>query len=333
MISCGLAPRQRALYAAIRDQIPLADLLSGGWLSEKKAQALMNLVIQLRKVCNHPELFERRPPTAPYLFARPLPTPSCATTAATAAAAAAAGAPASASAAAAGTAPVVRAPGAAAVEIQLRIPRLLWRDGMRRLPSHASGAARGSLPALADAGGLLSVWRAGAIADGVGLREPAVTGAHAVSLDGRAERSGGAAWAFTRLCDLAPSQAALLGALSDDPLARWLAHRAWTRDGRCPWQGVTPARPLAPPRGSRHRPVACFALLLPLRLAGLAAIQEAGPAHDAALPPLLVPLTSRLLGAAPLLRCVGAATPPRVTAPPPALVCACSSSVAAQAAL
>jgi DNA helicase INO80 len=28
----------------------------------------MNLVMQLRKVCNHPELFERRPSKSPYLF-------------------------------------------------------------------------------------------------------------------------------------------------------------------------------------------------------------------------------------------------------------------------
>jgi DNA helicase INO80 len=28
----------------------------------------MNLVMQLRKVCNHPELFERRPAISPFLF-------------------------------------------------------------------------------------------------------------------------------------------------------------------------------------------------------------------------------------------------------------------------
>ena len=28
----------------------------------------MNLVMQLRKVCNHPELFERRPAKSPFLF-------------------------------------------------------------------------------------------------------------------------------------------------------------------------------------------------------------------------------------------------------------------------
>ena len=33
-----------------------------------KVENLMNLVMQLRKVCNHPELFERRPARSPYSF-------------------------------------------------------------------------------------------------------------------------------------------------------------------------------------------------------------------------------------------------------------------------
>lgn len=36
--------------------------------SKLKVENLMNLVMQLRKVCNHPELFERRPSKSPYLF-------------------------------------------------------------------------------------------------------------------------------------------------------------------------------------------------------------------------------------------------------------------------
>lgn len=36
--------------------------------SKAKVENLMNLVMQLRKVCNHPELFERRPATSPFLF-------------------------------------------------------------------------------------------------------------------------------------------------------------------------------------------------------------------------------------------------------------------------
>lgn len=36
--------------------------------SKAKVENLMNLVMQLRKVCNHPELFERRPAISPFLF-------------------------------------------------------------------------------------------------------------------------------------------------------------------------------------------------------------------------------------------------------------------------
>ena len=36
--------------------------------SKAKVENLMNLVMQLRKVCNHPELFERRPAKSPFLF-------------------------------------------------------------------------------------------------------------------------------------------------------------------------------------------------------------------------------------------------------------------------
>lgn len=36
--------------------------------NKNKSENLMNLVMQLRKVCNHAELFERRPSRSPMLF-------------------------------------------------------------------------------------------------------------------------------------------------------------------------------------------------------------------------------------------------------------------------
>ena len=36
--------------------------------SKAKVESLMNLVMQFRKVCNHPELFERRPCRSPFTF-------------------------------------------------------------------------------------------------------------------------------------------------------------------------------------------------------------------------------------------------------------------------
>ncbi|KAJ4824645.1 putative DNA helicase ino80 [Turnera subulata] len=60
-VHCKLSSRQQAFYQAIKNKISLAELFDGsrGHLNEKKIMNLMNIVIQLRKVCNHPELFER----------------------------------------------------------------------------------------------------------------------------------------------------------------------------------------------------------------------------------------------------------------------------------
>ena len=66
-IVCEMTFRQRTLYKRIRDKICTKDLFS---LTEsrKKMENLMNLVMQFRKVCNHPDLFERRVGRNPFLF-------------------------------------------------------------------------------------------------------------------------------------------------------------------------------------------------------------------------------------------------------------------------
>ncbi|KAJ0978921.1 hypothetical protein J5N97_014395 [Dioscorea zingiberensis] len=60
-VHCKLSSRQQAFYQAIKNKISIAQLFDGsrGHLNDKKLSNLMNIVIQLRKVCNHPELFER----------------------------------------------------------------------------------------------------------------------------------------------------------------------------------------------------------------------------------------------------------------------------------
>ncbi|KAE8098737.1 hypothetical protein FH972_016778 [Carpinus fangiana] len=59
-VHCKLSSRQQAFYQAIKNKISLAELFdSNRHLNDKKILNLMNIVIQLRKVCNHPELFER----------------------------------------------------------------------------------------------------------------------------------------------------------------------------------------------------------------------------------------------------------------------------------
>ncbi len=48
----------RDLYTAIKEKISIAELLNHTFQQDTDVD-LMNLVMQFRKVCNHPELFER----------------------------------------------------------------------------------------------------------------------------------------------------------------------------------------------------------------------------------------------------------------------------------
>ncbi|CAE6337969.1 unnamed protein product [Rhizoctonia solani] len=69
-IFCDLSPRQRALYRGLRANVSIAELLerANNLGDADSARSLMNLVMQFRKVCNHPELFERADVTAPVSF-------------------------------------------------------------------------------------------------------------------------------------------------------------------------------------------------------------------------------------------------------------------------
>ncbi len=65
-----LSARQRALYKALLANVSVQDLLEkAATLGDAdSARSLMNLVMQFRKVCNHPELFERADVVAPFSF-------------------------------------------------------------------------------------------------------------------------------------------------------------------------------------------------------------------------------------------------------------------------
>ncbi|KIP12607.1 hypothetical protein PHLGIDRAFT_98060 [Phlebiopsis gigantea 11061_1 CR5-6] len=65
-----LSARQRALYRALLANVSVADLLekAQNMGDADTARSLMNLVMQFRKVCNHPELFERADVVAPFSF-------------------------------------------------------------------------------------------------------------------------------------------------------------------------------------------------------------------------------------------------------------------------
>ena len=72
MTYCPLTTRQKYLYMALKKKIRIEDLLkatgqSDGHTTDKNFTSnLMNLVMQFRKVCNHPELFERRDVRSPF---------------------------------------------------------------------------------------------------------------------------------------------------------------------------------------------------------------------------------------------------------------------------
>jgi chromatin-remodeling ATPase INO80 len=67
-----MSPRQRGLYKALLANISITDLLAkaANLGDAESARSLMNLVMQFRKVCNHPELFERADVVAPFSFAK-----------------------------------------------------------------------------------------------------------------------------------------------------------------------------------------------------------------------------------------------------------------------
>lgn len=55
---CDLTNRQQKYYQMLKSQISIMDLLDAS-SNDDSTQSLMNLVMQFRKVCNHPDLFER----------------------------------------------------------------------------------------------------------------------------------------------------------------------------------------------------------------------------------------------------------------------------------
>lgn len=68
-----ISPRQKAIYRALRGNSSIRALLAQaaeGSDSALKVKSLMNIVMQFRKVCNHPDLFERADVASPYCFGK-----------------------------------------------------------------------------------------------------------------------------------------------------------------------------------------------------------------------------------------------------------------------
>ncbi|XP_043203985.1 chromatin-remodeling ATPase INO80-like [Amphibalanus amphitrite] len=73
MVYCPLTIRQRLLYQGLK-KTSIDELLrsaQGGGQYSQVTTSLLNLVMQFRKVCNHPELFERRDVYSPFLVRLP----------------------------------------------------------------------------------------------------------------------------------------------------------------------------------------------------------------------------------------------------------------------
>lgn len=73
MVYCPLTMRQHLLYMALKKKIRIEDLLQftdrgseGHSIDKSFTSNLMNLVMQFRKVCNHPDLFKRRDALSPF---------------------------------------------------------------------------------------------------------------------------------------------------------------------------------------------------------------------------------------------------------------------------
>lgn len=67
-VFCDLTYRQRAYYSNLRNKISIMDLIEKVVGDDQDTATLMNLVMQFRKVCNHPDLFERADTTSPLAF-------------------------------------------------------------------------------------------------------------------------------------------------------------------------------------------------------------------------------------------------------------------------
>jgi DNA helicase INO80 len=68
-VFCDLTYRQRAYYTNLRNKINIMDLVEKAVGDDQDTATLMNLVMQFRKVCNHPDLFERADTWSPFAFA------------------------------------------------------------------------------------------------------------------------------------------------------------------------------------------------------------------------------------------------------------------------
>ncbi|KAJ1988587.1 putative DNA helicase ino80 [Coemansia spiralis] len=74
LVPCDLTQRQKVMYRGLMSKISVPELLerlqsgAGHGNKDDSDESLMNLVMQFRKVCSHPELFERAEVESPFML-------------------------------------------------------------------------------------------------------------------------------------------------------------------------------------------------------------------------------------------------------------------------
>ncbi|GAA5855649.1 hypothetical protein JCM8547_001631 [Rhodosporidiobolus lusitaniae] len=134
-VYCDLTPRQKAMYRTLRENISITDLVAraSSLSDDDSVKRLMNLIMQFRKVCNHPELFERADVTAPFAFATFNQTASLIR-----------------------DPEVLEVPYATHSNIEYRVPKMLYREGgVLRVPGEGSRAGFDSF----HLDRLMNIWR------------------------------------------------------------------------------------------------------------------------------------------------------------------------------
>ncbi|BGP23867.1 SNF2 family helicase Ino80 [Rhodotorula toruloides] len=134
-VYCDLTPRQKAMYRTLKENISITDLVARASTlnDDDSVKRLMNLIMQFRKVCNHPELFERADVTAPFALANFNKTASLIR-----------------------DPDVLEVPYATHSAIEFTLPKMLYRNG-GLLPVPSSGSRAGSDSFYLDR--LLNIWR------------------------------------------------------------------------------------------------------------------------------------------------------------------------------
>ena len=131
---CDLTYRQRAYYSTLRNQISIMDLIEKATSKDDSdTGTLMNLVMQFRKVCNHPDLFDRAVITSPLSFGSYAETASFMREGS-----------------------LINVGYSTRNEIQYNLPRLLWREGGRLDLPGKDNTRAGFKGKYLD--GLLNVW-------------------------------------------------------------------------------------------------------------------------------------------------------------------------------